>query len=31
VEKCEKFDHKVLKYSTTVLPDGEMRHQILKI
>jgi len=31
VEKCEKVVHQKLKYSETVLPNGEMRHQILKI
>jgi len=31
VETTGNFVHLVLEYSATVLPDGEMRHQILKI
>jgi len=31
VEKCEKFARKVLKYWATVLPEGEMHHQIFEI
>jgi len=31
VGKHEEFVLQALKYSATVLPDGEMHHQILKI
>jgi len=31
MEKCETFVHQALKYSATVLPDGEMGHHNLNI